>query len=141
MDNKVLSLLNSIPTEDSWPNSWQIASSLSVAHEQVVSAIKSLEAKGYLHLTQLTENKLSVNEEGISYAKEGTPEFRILHLLLSKSSGVCEKTEIETVLQEKFKIGLSNGAKRLFAIEKTSLKALFSPQQAPEDEEEKYEAN
>ena len=135
MDNRILSTLFNFKDETSWPNSWQISKDFQCTHEELASAIKSLEAKEYLQLVHLSQNKFAVTEEGLKYAKQGTPEFRILQLLLSKPNHCCEKSEIENQLKEEFKIGLSNGIKRLFKLEKTTLVALSTPETAPEDAE------
>lgn len=133
MDNQILSKLFSNQNVNSWGNSWELSHQMSSTHDEIVSVLKSLEAKNYLLLTQLSQNKFVVNEEGLKYANEGTPEFKILSYLHSKPSNSCEKAEVEAILKDEFKIGLSNGIKRLFKLEKTVLVAIFDAKSAPED--------
>lgn len=135
MDNQVLARLSAIPEKVVWPHTWELSRLLGVSHEEVVSGVKSLEAKQFLVLTPKTENKFVVNEEGRRYAAEGTPEFKILKLLAQAPGNSLERTEVEAVLKEEFKIGLSSGIKRLFRLEKTLLVGLFPPGQAPPDAE------
>lgn len=133
MDNTILAKLSTHADPAGWPNTWELAQVLGTPHEEVVSAAKSLEAKQYLVLTQKTENKFVVNEEGRRYASEGTPEFKILKHLAHTPTNSCERAEVEAILKEEFKIGLSNGVKRLFKLEKTALVGLFPAGQAPPD--------
>ena len=135
MDNQVLAKLWAIPAGTSWPNTWELAKLLEVGHEEVVSAVKSLESKHYLEVTQKTESKFVVSEEGRRYAQEGTPEFKIVKHLANTATNSCERTELEANLKDEFKIGLSNGVKRLFKLEKTQVVGLFPPGHSPPDSE------
>ena len=135
MDNLILSTLSSLPPTRKYPNSWQLSHQLNVAHDELVSGLKSLESKEYLILNPLSQSKFTVNEEGSKYAVSGTPEFKILNYINSKPSNSVEKAEAESHLKEEFKVGLSNGIKRLFKLEKTVLVGLFTSANKPEDSE------
>lgn len=135
MDNQILATLFPLPSEDKWVNSYDLAASLGVHHDEVVSALKSLEAKGYLTLTQNSISKFVVTDEGRRYAAEGTPEFKILKHLATKPGLTAERAEVEALLKDEFKIGLSNGVKRLFKLEKTAMVSLYELDKMPDDVE------
>lgn len=134
MDNLILSRLFPVETEK-WTNSYELSHSLNATHDEIVSALKSLESKGYLLLSQKSQSKFSVTEEGKRYAAEGTPEFKILKYLIQRPAFTAERTEVEAALKDEFKVGLSNGIKRLFKLEKTALVSLFTPENLPHDDE------
>ena len=72
MDNNILSKLFAIEDQNKWPLSWTLSQEFNVSHDEIVSAIKSLESKNYLKLTPFSQSKFIVTKEGLKYAIEGT---------------------------------------------------------------------
>lgn len=124
MEDEILKLLSETPDEGQWPDSYQLAHKLNAKHEDVVGIFKSLASKNYLILEQLKQSKFELNEEGLSYAKNGTPEYHIFSSLI-KAGGKAEKADLEKEMgAAAFKIGLQNGVKKFFTVEKTALQAI-----------------
>lgn len=121
MAQEVLSALDG--SEGQWPNSWQLATKLGVKHDEVVGALKSLEAREYVTLTQNRESRFELTAEGREYAEKGMPERRLLDELVRRG-GSAERSELEVAFGPSFKVALQNGLKKLFVISKTAVEVL-----------------
>lgn len=106
-----------------WPNSWKLAQELGLKHDEVVGALKSLEAREYVALEQLRESRFELSAEAARYATEGTPDYRLFSALLARG-GRAERAELEQELGAAFKSGLQSGAKRFFTVDKSCLQVL-----------------
>lgn len=123
MEDQILKLLSGVAGESKWRSSYEVAAALGIKHEEIVGAFKSLEASQYLILQQEKESKFELTEEGRKYASEGTPEYQIFAMILEKG-GSADKAALEAALGPAFKVGLTNGVKRLFTVDKSALVAI-----------------
>lgn len=74
--------------------------------------------------------------EGERYSKEGTPEFKILKTLLSNPDKKAEKSDVEKTMESnEFKVGLANGMKKYFKLEKTVLVSIVDTEAVDSDAE------
>jgi hypothetical protein len=65
MDAKVLSKLFHTNKEGkSFQNSWELSQEFKIDHLEMVGVLKSLDARGYIKLTKLTECKFNLTKEG-----------------------------------------------------------------------------
>ena len=109
------------------PSSWELKEKFKIDHEEIIGSLKSLEASEYLNLKPEKVSKYILTAEGENYSKNGTPEFRILKILNSSTEKTMERSEVEAIVgTDVFKIGLTNGIKKYFKLDKTCLVSLVS---------------
>ncbi len=56
-------------------------------HDKIMGVLKSLDANNYVTLELMKEDRIYVNDEGMDYAQNGTPEFQIYDLLKKSDNG------------------------------------------------------
>ncbi len=121
MDQKILDILNK-ENESNWLNSFKLSEQFQLNHDQAVGALKSLEAKNYLILSQKKNSKYILTKEGETYAKNGMPEFNIAKLLNEAPEKKSAKKSMMDKFGKIFRMGLQNGIKKkMFHIEKDLL--------------------
>ncbi|KAF7458702.1 phenylalanine--tRNA ligase alpha subunit [Cryptosporidium felis] len=77
-------------------------------HERIIGIIKSLESRCIVETNFVSENFLNLTEEGRDYLDKGSPEFRLLNILLNREEHKVEQKEMINLLGESiFKIGAS----------------------------------
>ena len=112
VDKKDTGLVNAILEHIDKNNtlfSLKYAEDTNVSHNDLVSALKSLEAKNYLKLDKFEEDKFVLTSEGQSYVDKGTPEYRVfVHI---PAEGMPMK-QAQDDLGDLYKFGFQNAAKK-----------------------------
>lgn len=132
MDKLVLEILVK-EDEKKWKNSWELSQANNLDHLKVDGGLKSLEARNYLKLKPKKEKKYQLTKEGLEYATNGLPEYRIYEALLESPEKQLEKKVIQGKFGKLFKIGLQNGIKKYFTLNKTHLIAVKSDNKLEDD--------
>lgn len=87
-----------------------LASAREWDHDKLVGVIKSLVNDGQVETTQSKKEGMKLTEEGAKYAKDGTPEAQVFHLLSKK--GAMLPDEIAKELDAEIsKVGVSTAMK------------------------------
>jgi hypothetical protein len=81
-------------------DSFLFATSLGLAHAQVVGAAKSLEAEGYVICDAFTSEHLILTEESVSYVADGSPEAQLFQAL--PSDGGTSEADLESLFSREF---------------------------------------
>lgn len=113
-------ILSTLQTSPSIPDSFEFASKQGIDHLVFVGHLKSLDSFQYVELNQLEKQKFILTNEGSDYVLNGTPEYRLFHLIPAEG---IEKDVLKKSHDSLFAFGFQNGMKnKWFQLEKTLLK-------------------
>lgn len=97
-------------------NSFELSQKFECSHEDIVSALKSLESRCYVKLTQQQTQKYVLTKEGELCRQNGTPEHIVYSYLMQQENKESLKSQLENLYSDIIKVALSNGMKALFEI-------------------------
>jgi len=89
-------------------NSRELAGRLGVEHEQVVGVLKSLEALEAIKAEISEKQVLTLSEEGVKYARDGSPEYQVWKLV---ASSPLPQPDIDNRLGDVAKVGFGAAMK------------------------------
>lgn len=103
-------------------SSISLSEELGCEHERVIGVIKSLESRSIIGTQFVSDNLLTLTEEGKDYLLNGSPEFRLVKILLEQVDHKIKQDEAAGLLGGSiFKIGLSKCLqKKLIKLNKES---------------------
>ncbi|KAH9579005.1 Phenylalanyl-tRNA synthetase [Trypanosoma melophagium] len=102
-----------------------LADDLRVDHQEVVGAIKSLEADGYVVSEIQTKPRWKLTSEGIKITESGSPEFLLWQLL--EKGEMSQEAGAEVLGKEMMAVAMSNGMKaKIFTLNKKDGKVTLS---------------
>lgn len=77
-------------------------------HEKIIGIIKSLESRDIIETKFVSDNMLSLTDEGKDYLMNGSPEFRLIRVILEQKNYTIKQNEAMNLLgASTFKIGFS----------------------------------
>ena len=120
--NIVLEDLGNGPIEDTWP----YAIPKNIGHNDIVSAVKKLDAENYCDSKVIEVNFHEITNDGLDCIKNGSPEVRVFNAVPAEG-GIME-SELRSMMEPTlgkagFKAGISGCMKRrLFKVEKVDKK-------------------
>ncbi len=79
----------------------EISRKTDLAHAAVMRTALSLQTKNLVKIVEETRTRISLNEEGISYAKKGLPERRVLKALLAMGGEAPVESALKAASIEK----------------------------------------
>nr|WCZ58487.1 phenylalanyl-tRNA synthetase alpha subunit [Andalucia godoyi] len=100
-------LLHDLQSNSKIASSLAYAALLSVSHEALVGTLKSLETAQMVATTLESSTALELTSEGSSYAKDGSPEARVLSFVHASPEHKISVDEINAKLGEIGKFGLA----------------------------------
>ncbi|KAK6589360.1 phenylalanyl-trna synthetase [Cryptosporidium xiaoi] len=115
-------ILKRLESPNSLVSSLELSEEFNCDHERVIGIIKSLESKNKIKTEFVVDNIVTLTEEGVEYFLNGTPEFRLISLLLNQTEYKIKQDELINKLGSGiFKIGLSKCLqKKLIKLNKES---------------------
>ncbi|CUV05274.1 unnamed protein product [Cryptosporidium hominis] len=108
MEVEPVTILEKLESLNCSLSSISISEELKCEHERVIGVIKSLESRNIIKTQFISDNMLSLTDEGKDYLLNGSPEYRLIKIILEKSDHKIKQDEAMTFLGGSiFKIGLS----------------------------------
>ncbi|KAH8741412.1 phenylalanyl-trna synthetase-like protein [Cryptosporidium ryanae] len=103
-------------------SSLELSEELGCDHERVIGLIKSLESRNKIKTEFVSDNIVTLTEEGKNYFLNGTPEFRLISLIIGHEEHKIKQDKLISELGNRtFKIGSSKCLqKKLIKLNKDS---------------------
>ncbi|KAJ1608698.1 putative phenylalanyl-tRNA synthetase [Cryptosporidium canis] len=127
-------ILGKLDSSNSPLSSIRLSEELGCEHEKVIGVIKSLESRNIIKTQFISDNLLTLTDEGKDYLQNSSPEFRLVSVLLGQEDQKIKQDEAMKLLGSSvFKIGFSKCLqKKLIKLNKESglIEVLGDPNQS-----------